>query len=143
VVLWSAIVSIQQEALMTADDKKTVDGYIHGLSGWQAEVVAAIRKLVREAAPEAKESIKWAQPVYESNGPFCFIRAFKSHVNFGFWRGAEIPDPHGLLQGEGEKMKHVKLTSLQDLAPQAFQDLVRAAVRLNQTKGDPTKSATK
>jgi len=82
---------------------KTVDEYIAGLDGWRADAVTQLREIVREAAPEASEAVKWAQPVYESNGPFCYIKAFKNHVNIGFWRGVDLDDPHVLLQGDGEK----------------------------------------
>jgi hypothetical protein len=126
--------------MMMAKDR-TVDEYAAGVGGWRSEVVLALRDLVREAAPEAKESIKWAQPVYELNGPFCYIRAFKNHVNFGFWRGVELPDPEGILTGRGEKMRHVKLDGLDDIREDVFRDLVRDAVMLNRSKGDPTKGA--
>jgi len=118
---------------------KTVDEYIAGLRGWQQEVVAAIRAIVQEAAPEAKESIKWAQPVYEVDGPFAYIKAHSSSMNFGFWRGVDLADPGGLLEGTGGKMRHVKLSGLSDIREQAFKDFVRQAIQLNQTKGDPTK----
>jgi hypothetical protein len=118
---------------------KTVDEYVSGLPGWQAEVGSALRELIRKAAPDATESIKWAQPVYEDNGPFCYFKAFKNHVNFGFWRGADLPDPEGLLLGSGTKMAHVKLSGVDDLRPDVFADLVRAAVELNRSLGDPTK----
>ncbi|MBW8012156.1 MAG: DUF1801 domain-containing protein [Chloroflexi bacterium] len=120
-------------------NEKTVDGFILALDGWQKEVVATIRELVQQAAPQAEEAFKWAQPVWSQLGPFAYVKAFKNHVNFGFWRGADLKDPHGLLQGSGTKMCHVKLTSLEDIKPDAFQDFVRQAVELNQTKGDPTK----
>jgi len=122
---------------------RTVDAYVASLSGWQADVVRDLRQLVRSAAPSAAESIKWAQPVYEVNGPFCYIRAFKSHVNLGFWRGAELEDPEELIQTGGEKMGHVKITSPDAVKPAAFTQLVKSAVALNFTKGDPTKKATK
>ena len=93
-----------------------------------------------KAAPEADETIKWAQPVYEVNGPFAYIKAFKNSVKFGFWRGIDINDPKGLLQGSGEKMRHIKLSSLDDINRQVFSDFVQQAVKLNLTKGDPTKS---
>jgi hypothetical protein len=34
---------------------------------------------------------------------------FTAHVNVGFFRGAELSDPNGLLQGTGKFMRHVKL----------------------------------
>jgi hypothetical protein len=122
---------------------KTVDGYINGLEDWQAEVVSMLRQLILDAAPDAAESIKWSQPVYEDNGPFCYIKAFKNHVNFGFWRGAELPDPEGILEGSGAKMRHVKISGTDDIRKKAFQDLVRSAVQLNRSLGDPTKARSR
>ena len=120
---------------------KDVDDYVASLSGWQAEAAAQLRDVVREAAPDAEEAIKWSQPVYSHNGPFCYFKAFKKHINFGFWRGAQMSDPSSLLQGTGGKMRHVKITSLDDIQPDVFKTLVRTAVELNQTHGDPTKGA--
>ena len=40
---------------------------------------------------------------------FAYVNAFKAHVNVGFFRGAEISDPTGLLEGTGKYMRHVKL----------------------------------
>jgi hypothetical protein len=118
---------------------KTVDAYIAGLEDWQAEIVSSVRQVLNQAAPEADEAIKWAQPVYSSNGPFAYIKAFKNSVNFGFWRGVDLKDPKDLLQGSGDKMRHVKLTSTDQIDQAAFSDLINQAVQLNQTKGDPTK----
>lgn len=118
---------------------KTVNEYIQGLDGWQQDVAARVRGIVRDAAPEALEGIKWAQPVYEVNGPLCYMKAFKKAVNFGFWRGAELDDPRGLLQGTGEKMRHVKLHGPEDIDEEAFAAYVRQAVQLNLAQGDPTK----
>ncbi len=84
-------------------------------------------------------SIKWAQPVYEVNGPMIFVKAFPKHVDFGFWRGAELDDPHGLLEGGGVTMRHVQLRSVGDVRRKDFQDFIRQAVKLNQKFGDPTK----
>jgi hypothetical protein len=120
--------------------EKTVDGYIAQLNDDQAEIVSQVRGIILAAAPEADESIKWAQPVYEINGPFAYIKAFKNSVNFGFWRGVDIQDSHGLLVGSGEKMRHIKLVTLEDINEDAFKDYVLQTVKLNLTKGDPTKS---
>lgn len=120
--------------------EKTVDGYIAQLNDDQAEIVSQVRGIILAAAPEADESIKWAQPVYEINGPFAYIKAFKNSVNFGFWRGVDIQDSHGLLVGSGEKMRHIKLITLEDINEDAFKDYVLQTVKLNLTKGDPTKS---
>ena len=119
--------------------EKTIDAYIAGLETWQADVASSVREIVQGAAPEAKEAIKWAQPVWETNGPFCYLKAWKNSVNLGFWRGVELEDPRALLEGSGNTMRHVKLTSMDDIEPDALADLVRQAVELNLAKGDPTK----
>lgn len=118
---------------------KTVDEYIAGLETERADAVSQLREIVRDAAPEASEAVKWAQPVYESNGPFCYIKAFKNHVNIGFWRGVDLDDPNALLQGDGEKMRHIKIGDGKDIPKDDIRDFVQAAIKLNQTKGDPTK----
>jgi hypothetical protein len=119
--------------------EKNVDSYISQLADWQAEIISEIRQIILDSAPQAEESIKWAQPIYEVNGPFAYIKAFKNSVNFGFWRGVDLDDPSGLLQGSGEKMRHIKLTSLEDINAKVFSDYVQQAVNLNLSKGDPTK----
>ena len=63
----------------------TIDAYAKELSDWRGDVVRELDALVRKAAPKATGTIKWAQPVYEQNGPFAYVKAFSSAVNFGFW----------------------------------------------------------
>ena len=123
--------------------EKTVDAYIAGLTGWQAQAVSQVRKIVNQAAPDVDEAIKWAQPVWSFNGPFAYVKAHKQHVNFGFWRGVDLNDPKNLLEGTGEKMRHVKLSSLEDINTDTFKTFVENAVELNREKGDPTKTVTK
>lgn len=119
--------------------EKTVDAYIASLSKDKAKIVSELRAVVRQAAPKATESIKWAQPVYESDGPMIWIKAFTNNVNIGFWRGAEMSDPKGLLEGDGNRMRHVKIADVKDINKKALTDFVKQAVKLNKTKGDPTK----
>jgi hypothetical protein len=118
---------------------RTVDAYVVSMRDWRGETVAALRKLILEAAPDAVESIKWGQPVYELNGPFAYMKAFTNHVNFGFWRGAELTDPKGILKGTGGRMRHVELRSPADIDTSTLQAMVRTAVEMNRIKGDPTK----
>ena len=41
--------------------------------------------------------------------PFAYVNVFKAHANVGFYLGAELKDPAHLLQGEGKRMRHVKV----------------------------------
>lgn len=114
---------------------RRVDVYVAGLAPAQRELVLRLRHLVRSAAPDATEAFKWAEPVYELNGPFAWIKAHREHVTLGFWRGAELG-----LEGSGTKMGHIKVHTAADINVARFRRLVKAAVKLNQTKGDPTKA---
>lgn len=94
---------------------------------------------MREAAPEAEEAIKWAQPVYSHNGPFCYIKAFAHHINIGFWRGKELDDPAGVLASGGDRMAHIKITAAGDVRPEVIRPLIVQAVQLNAAHGDPAR----
>ena len=58
---------------------------------------------------------------------FAYVDAFGTHVNLGFFRGAELADPRGLLQGTGRRMRHVKLRPGDGVDVQALQALVEQA----------------
>jgi len=117
----------------------SVDEYVSKVVPWQRTVIEKLREVVKSAAPHASESIKWGQPVYEHKGPFSYIKAHAGHVNFGFWRGAELDDPKRVLQGEGERMRHVRILETHALDEVVLAALVKQAVALNDKKGDPTR----
>jgi hypothetical protein len=115
-----------------------VDAYVARQGSWQKGVIAQLREILREGAPGATEELKGGHPVYDWNGPFAHIAAFPDAVRLGFWRGAAMSDPEGLLSGNGERMKHVEITRPRQVQRRAFVALVRDAVRLNDEHGDPT-----
>ena len=47
--------------------------------------------------------------------PFGYVNVFTAHVNVGFFQGAALPDPAGMLQGSGKFMRHVKLRPGKDM----------------------------
>jgi len=117
----------------------SVDDYVAKQGSWQKGVIAQLREILREGAPGATEQLKGGHPVYDWNGPFAHIAAFPKEVNLGFWRGAAMTDPQGLLSGNSDRMKHVKITQPAQLERPALVALVREAVRLNDEHGDPTR----
>jgi hypothetical protein len=58
---------------------------------------------------------------------FAYVNAFRAHVNVGFFRGAEIADPSGLLGGTGKFMRHVKLRPGAATGDTALEKLIRTA----------------
>jgi hypothetical protein len=63
---------------------------------------------MRNCGDEVRELLHDGCPV-AGLGDVPFVNVFKSHVNVGFFRGAELPDPARILQGSGKMMRHVKL----------------------------------
>lgn len=116
----------------------SVDAWCAALTPNAQAVVGALRALMKAVTPEATELMKWGQPVYEIRGPFAYIKPAGGHVTFGFWRGTEIADPKGMLEGIGDRMRHVKVASA-ELDRPALEAFVRQAAALNREKGDPTK----
>jgi len=119
---------------------KSVDDYLAGLSGWQAQAAAELRGHLRATAG-LTEVFKWAEPVYESGGPVCWIKAHKAHVTFGFWRGAALMALDPRLTTSGAKMAHIKLTAPGQNSAEDVRRLAEAGVRLNAELGDPTRGA--
>lgn len=64
--------------------------YIACLSGWQQSYAQALRGVVRSAAPELEERLKWGHIVYFAHGPVLLIRAEPTRVLFGFWEGQRL-----------------------------------------------------
>ena len=59
--------------------------------------------------------------------PFGYVNVFRSHVNVGFFQGARLNNPEGLLQGEGKFMRHVKLRPGAAVDAEALRELIGRA----------------
>jgi hypothetical protein len=104
------------------------------------EIAARTRALVMVALPGATEQVDPPSRItaYGYNrtykGLICAIAPQKEYVNLMFSRGAELPDPSGLLAGTGKRARHVKLKSPDDVTAPALRALLDDAVRLYQGK---------
>ncbi len=58
---------------------------------------------------------------------FGYVNAFTAHVNVGFFLGAGLADPGGLLEGTGKFMRHVKLRPEREVDALALRKLIEAA----------------
>src|SRR5690606_13357578 len=92
-----------------------------------------IRKAFHAGAPKCTESIKWGVPSFDGNGIIGGMAAFKEHVAFGFWRGAELDADDLLTQRIGDTdMRRMKVASAKELPSHAkLVELVRRAAALD------------
>jgi hypothetical protein len=85
-------------------------------------------EVMRKCGDDVREVLHDGHPTAcVADAAFAYVNAFKAHVNVGFFRGAEIADPKGLLEGTGKVMRHVKLRPGHDFDATALTRLVDAA----------------
>lgn len=83
---------------------------------------------MRQCGGDVRELMHDGCPVAcVEDAPFGYVNSFKTHVNVGFFYGAEIEDPAGLLEGSGKRMRHVKLKPGPELDAPALRNLINAA----------------
>ena len=109
-----------------------VDDWLGEQPGDLRGALDAARAALDAAFPGAKLAIKWGYPTWVGNGNVAALMAHADHANLQLFRGAELPDPSGLLEGTGKGMRHVKLRHAKDLKVPAVKALLRAAWRLDQ-----------
>ena len=119
---------------MPARGGATVEEYIAKQTPDQQAVLRKLRTLVRKAAPKLSEQIKWGFPWYVDKENVCVIMAAGTWVDLGFYRGTDLKDPKGLLEGSGKGMRHIKVHNLSEIDEQYFTDLVKQAASLNPRK---------
>jgi hypothetical protein len=83
---------------------------------------------MRECGKDVRELMHDGCPVAcVGDAPFGYVNVFTAHVNVGFFHGAELDDPAGLLEGSGKRMRHVKLRPGADHNLAALSALIDAA----------------
>src|SRR4051794_30017262 len=113
---------------------------IQSPSDWRADTLARIRKLIREADPEAIEEAKWKKPsnpagvpTWSHNGIICTGETYKNAVKMTFAKGAALADPSGLFNSslEGNTRRAIDFLEADKINEKALKALIRAAVELN------------
>ena len=109
----------------TTNDK--VDAYIEALADDAKQLAVQIRQMIHQTLPDAREEFKWSRPCYEANEPICYFVVNKKHINLGFYNGIDLEDPHGLLEGTGKKLRHVKIQLQDGVIPDGAEELLQSA----------------
>ena len=111
-------------------------GYLAPYDPHVASLALALRELVLEEAPEAIESIAKGYAVaigFSFTGKpmkdgFCHVVAYATHVNLGFNRGADLPDPARILKGTGKAIRHITLHGHEDLEGNLIRRYLQVAI---------------
>src|SRR3954451_25149154 len=85
-------------------------------------------EVMRDCGDDVRELLHDGHPTAcVGDVAFGYVNAFTAHVNVGFFRGVDIPDPNGLLEGTGKVMRHVKLSPERGVDAVALTKLIQAA----------------
>ena len=100
-----------------------------------APTARALRRIVFAGLPGAIEVVRLGDGAASYGvGPkkmsesHVYIMPKTAYVNLGFYHGVGLPDPEGLLEGTGKKMRHVKVRSVEEAESPAVRDLIAAAL---------------
>jgi hypothetical protein len=105
-----------------------VERWFRDRSGELGEIARHWFDVIRDSGDEVRELLHDGHPTAcVGDAAFAYVNAFTAHVNVGFFRGAELPDPKGILEGSGKVMRHVKLSPEREVDWAALTMLIRAA----------------
>jgi len=112
-----------------------IDNHIKELGDWRGKMLAQLRKLIRETAPEITEEWKWDTPVWAYKGNVVAGGVFKDHVKLNFFKGASLEDPKGLFNAglDAKASRAIDFHQSSTIDEPALKALVRAAVAYNAT----------
>ena len=111
-----------------------IDARIKELGDWRGEMLARIRKLIKQADPDVVEEWKWrGVPVWYHGGMICTGETYKDAVKMTFAKGASLQDPAGLFNSslDGNTRRAIDFHEGDKIDEKALKALVRAAVKLN------------
>jgi hypothetical protein len=113
-----------------------IDARIQELGDWRGEMLARIRKLIKQADPDVVEEWKWrGVPVWYHDGMICTGETYKNVVKITFAKGASLQDPSGLFNSslEGNTRRAIDFHEGDKINDKALKALIRAAVDLNKS----------
>ncbi len=105
-----------------------VESWLQERSGDLGTIARRWFDVVRSCGADVRELLHDGHPTAcVDDIAFAYVNAFTAHVNVGFFCGAELPDPAGLLEGTGRFMRHVKLRPAREVDERAVTALIHAA----------------
>jgi hypothetical protein len=105
-----------------------IDAWMDQHAGELGAIARQWFDVMRKCGDEVRELLHDGCPVAcLGDAPFGYVNVFTSHVNVGFFHGASLADPAGLLQGSGKSMRHVKLRQASDVNSADLVRLINAA----------------
>lgn len=105
-----------------------IDAWMHEHAGELGAIAQRWFEAMRGCGHDVRELLHDGHPTAcVGDAAFGYVNAFTAHVNVGFFLGAQLDDPAGLLEGTGKNMRHVKLRPGGGIDREALAALIQAA----------------
>jgi hypothetical protein len=112
-----------------------IDEWLDALPSELRPIGRAWFNRIRECGTDVRELMHDGCPTAcVEDAAFAYVNAFTAHVNVGFFQGAALADPAGLLEGKGRFMRHVKISPGSDVDQLSLEALITAAYLDIQTR---------
>jgi hypothetical protein len=115
------------------EPSELIDRQIANLPGWRGQMFTKLRQLIHQASPDLTEEWKWDTAVWTSKGNVCALGVFKDHIKINFFKGASLPDPHGLFNSglEAKASRAIDFYEGDAINEPALVNLIREAAAHN------------
>jgi hypothetical protein len=105
-----------------------IDAWLREHAGELGTIARRWFDVMRDRGDDVRESLHDGHPTAcVADAAFAYVNVFSAHVNVGFFRGTQLADPKGLLQGTGKLMRHVKVSPRHPVDAGALTRLIEAA----------------
>jgi len=96
------------------------------------EITTAIDDIIAEICPSAGRRPMYGGIVFEREPGVhktmvCGHFVYKNHVSIEFGDGYRFSDPESVLEGKGKYRRHIKLTSIDDIAAKHVHEMIEQA----------------
>jgi hypothetical protein len=109
---------------------ESFDAYLDDQSPANQAIIRKLRRFVKRAEPGLEEAVKWGNGCWiGSKGPVAYVYSEKDCVQFGFFLGATLKDPKGLLEGKGKYVRHTKIRDPKTLDVKSLTALLSQAAK--------------
>jgi hypothetical protein len=115
-----------------------IDAWFESRAGKLGMIARPWYERMRKCGDDVRELLHDGHPTAcVGDAAFGYVNAFTAHVNVGFFLGAHLADPAGLLEGTGKNMRHVKLRPDSGIDREALTALIEAAYALVKSQARP------
>lgn len=99
-------------------------------------LVENLRDFALRVGPDLEEEVKlgWKNITYKGKGVVFAIQPYSKYVSLHFYKGVQLSDPQGVLEGGGKTLRHIKIHKPEDIRQEILTPLAKEAIHLDKSQ---------